>query len=205
MLSNFRTQMKEQGMADKLDQVLAEIPYVRACLGWIPLVTPTSQIVGSQAMLNVKFGRWKNLSQPSIDVALGKYGKTPGPIDPGVLELALKKPGTKLIECRPADLLAPRMPALRTELAAAGLPTDDEACVLYAMFPREFTALVKKPAAAATPVAAPAGPVPGSPSPAPGAAAPKPVAAVTVTSGPATRYAITVEGKRTEVSVVEIG
>ena len=203
MLSNFRTQMKEQGMADKLDQVLAEIPYVRACLGWIPLVTPTSQIVGSQAMLNVKFGRWKNLSQPSIDVALGKYGKTPGPIDPGVLALALKKPGTKLIECRPADLLAPRMPALRTELAAAGLPTDDEACVLYAMFPREYTALIKKPAAA--PAAGAAGPVPGSPSPATAVATLKPVAAVTVTSGPATRYAITVEGKRTEVSVVEIG
>jgi len=191
MLSNFRNQLKEQNMSDKLEQVLAEIPYVRACLGWIPLVTPTSQIVGTQAMFNVKFGRWKNLSQPAIDIALGKYGKTPGPIDPTVLELALKKPGTKLIECRPADLLSPRMPKLREELAAAGLPTDDEACVLHAMFPTEFAKLHKKPtaapvAAAATPAAAPA------------------ASAAHSAAGPAARYAMTVNGHRTEVSVVEL-
>lgn len=193
MLSNFRTQMKEQGMADKFEQVLAEIPYVRACLGWIPLVTPTSQIVGTQAMLNVKFGRWKNFSQPAIDIALGKYGKTPGPIDPSVLELAQKKPGVKLIESRPADLLAPRMPKLREELAAAGLPTDDEACVLHAMFPVEFAKLYKKPAAsvaAATAVVTSA-----------------PVQSVAVASSPTAqplRYALTIEGRRTEVTVSEL-
>jgi pyruvate carboxylase subunit B len=192
MLSNFRTQMKEQGMADKFEQVLAEIPYVRACLGWIPLVTPTSQIVGTQAMFNVKFGRWKNFSQPAMDIALGKYGRTPGPIDPSVLELALKKPGVKLVEGRPADLLSPRMPKIREELAAAGLPTNDEACVLHAMFPTEFAKLYKKPAAPA--------PVP------PASAAPAPVAAsaASIPSGPAMRYALTVEGRRTEVSVAEL-
>jgi oxaloacetate decarboxylase alpha subunit/pyruvate carboxylase subunit B len=183
MLSNFRTQLKEQGMSDKFDQVLAEIPVVRAALGGIPLVTPTSQIVGTQAMLNVKFGRWKNLSQPAIDVALGKYGKTPGPIDPAVLGLALKKPGTKLIDCRPADLLAPRMPQLRAELTTAGLPADDEACVLHAMFPQEFAALHKKPATAA-------------PAPAPAVTRGK--------TDPTTRYALTIEGRRVQVSVTEL-
>jgi pyruvate carboxylase subunit B len=181
MLSNFRTQLKEQNMADKFEQVLAEIPHVRACLGWIPLVTPTSQIVGTQAMLNVKFGRWKNLSQPAIDIALGKYGRTPGPIDPAVLKLVLAKGDLKPIEGRPADALPPRMPKLREELAATGLPADDEACVLHAMFPREFAALHKKPAA---------------PQPAP--------AVVTTAAGTPTRYALTIEGQRTEVSVAEL-
>ncbi len=189
MLSNFRTQLKEQGMMDKFDQVLAEIPVVRAALGWIPLVTPTSQIVGTQAMLNVKFGRWKNLSQPAIDIALGKYGRTPGPIDATVRELALKKPGSALVECRPADLLAPRLPALRAELVAASLTPDDESCVLHAMFPREFAALHK--------------PVPPAPAP---ASAPVVVAAPAAPAGPSTvqRYALTIEGRRTEVTVAEI-
>ena len=74
MLSNFRNQLREQGMSERLGDVMEEIPYVRERLGWIPLVTPTSQIVGTQAMLNVKFGRWKMLSQPAMDILLGKYG-----------------------------------------------------------------------------------------------------------------------------------
>jgi Pyruvate/oxaloacetate carboxyltransferase len=185
MLSNFRTQLKEQNMTDKFEQVMAEIPYVRACLGWIPLVTPTSQIVGTQAMLNVKFGRWINFSQPAMDIALGKYGKTPGPIDPAVLELAIKKSGQKPLDHRPADALAPRMEKLRAELAAANLPTDDEACVLHAMFPREFAALHKKPAKPAA-VASPSTLTPSRP--------------VTAT----TRYALTINGRRTEVSISEI-
>ncbi|HWA87432.1 MAG TPA: pyruvate carboxyltransferase, partial [Opitutus sp.] len=162
-------------------------------LGWIPLVTPTSQIVGTQAMLNVKFGRWKNLSQPAIDVALGKYGRTPGPIDPVVLNLARGKAGTEPIAGRPADALPPRMPKLREELAAAGLPTDDEACVLYAMFPREFTALQKNSAGAA-------------PAPAPGASTPTAsgAAAAPVAKGATSRYALTIDGRRTEVTVTEI-
>lgn len=190
MLSNFRTQLKEQGMSDKFEQVLAEIPYVRSCLGWIPLVTPTSQIVGTQAMFNVKFGRWKNFSQPAMDVVLGKYGRTPGPVDKDVLELAIKKSGQQPMDHRPADALAPRMAKLREELAAAGLPNDDEACVLHAMFPREFAALHKKPAPA--PAAAP--------KPAP---VPTPASTAATPNG-AARYVLTIEGRRTEVSVVEI-
>jgi oxaloacetate decarboxylase alpha subunit/pyruvate carboxylase subunit B len=194
MLSNFRTQLKEQGMSDKFDQVMAEVPVVREALGWIPLVTPTSQIVGTQAMLNVKFGRWKNLSQPAIDIALGKYGRTPGPIDPDLLALVGSKTGQKPIEGRPADALSPRMPKLREELAAAGLPTDDEACVLHAMFPREFAALhAKKTARAPAP----------APSAAP-AATPASSAPVNASGESRRRFAITVEGRRSEVLVEEV-
>lgn len=201
MLSNFRTQLKEQNMSDKFDQVMAEIPYVRACLGWIPLVTPTSQIVGTQAMFNVKFGRWNNFSQPAIDIALNKYGRTPGPIDPAVQALAVRKSGQQPVECRPADLLAPRMGKLRDELKASGLPTDDEACVLHAMFPREFAGLHKKSAApAATPVSVSSAPAPTAAVPAPGPA----VAGPNGDAGSVYRYALTIEGRRTEVTVTEL-
>ena len=101
MLSNFRNQLKEQGMSDKFDEVLKEIPIVREALGWIPLVTPTSQIVGTQAMMNVKFGRWKMICQPAQDIALGKYGKTPGPIAPNVLEQVEKQTGKKPVTDAP--------------------------------------------------------------------------------------------------------
>jgi oxaloacetate decarboxylase alpha subunit/pyruvate carboxylase subunit B len=192
-------------MTEKFEQVMAEIPYVRECLGWIPLVTPTSQIVGTQAMLNVKFGRWKNLAPAAADIALGKYGRTPGPVSQELLALIAQRSGQKPIEGRPADALAPRMPKLREELAAAGLPTDDEACVLHAMFPVEFAKLYKKPAAPA-PAAAPAAAAPVAPTPA--------VAPVTVISrvsasgsngqGRGQRMALTVEGHRTEVLVEEV-
>jgi oxaloacetate decarboxylase alpha subunit/pyruvate carboxylase subunit B len=147
MLSNFRTQLKEQNMMDKFDAVMNEVPYVRQCLGWVPLVTPTSQIVGTQAMLNVKFGRWKVISQPAMDVALGKYGQTPGPINVDVLREVERQSGKKCINGRPADQLAPAMDKLRAELKQKGLPVTDETAVLYAMFPQQVEALLK-PAAA---------------------------------------------------------
>ena len=141
MLSNFRNQLKEQKMEDRFDDVFQEIPVVRKALGWIPLVTPTSQIVGVQAMLNVKFGRWKNFSPQAIDVALGYYGKTPAPVDPEVQALAAKKSGKDPITCRPADLLEPQMKNLKQELKEKGLPKDKENCVIYAMFPKELEKL----------------------------------------------------------------
>jgi oxaloacetate decarboxylase alpha subunit/pyruvate carboxylase subunit B len=199
MLSNFRTQMKEQGMSDRFEAVMAEVPYVRQCLGWIPLVTPTSQIVGTQAMLNVKFGRWKNISQPALDIALGKYGRTPGPIDPDLLALVRQKSGQSPIEGRPADLLAPRMGKLREELAKAGLPTDDEACVLHAMFPREFAALHAKPAAAAPVPAAPA--VVAAPA---AAAAPVAASPTRASDGPSRRLSLTIDGRRWNVQVEDL-
>lgn len=138
MLSNFRNQLKEQKMEDRFEEVFAEIPVVREALGWIPLVTPTSQIVGVQAMLNVKFGRWKNFSPQAMDIALGYYGKTPAGVDEEVVKIAAKKSGKEPIDCRPADLAEPRMDKLREELAAEGMPADDEHCVIYAMFPQEL-------------------------------------------------------------------
>lgn len=156
MMSNFLNQLKEQGIADKLDEVMQEVPRVREALGWIPLVTPTSQIVGNQAMLNVKFGKWKMLSQPAMDIALGKYGKTPGPIDPEVLKLSIEKSKQEPIVGRPADHMEPRMDKLRAECKEKGLPITDEIVTLYAMFPQQVLELYfPKPAApVATPVAA---------------------------------------------------
>lgn len=119
MLSNFRTQLKEQGMEDKFEEVFAEIPVVRKALGWIPLVTPTSQIVGVQAMLNVKFGRWKNITPQAADIALGYYGRTSAPVDPEVQKLCAEKMGKDPITCRPADLIKPGM-----EVKISALPTS---------------------------------------------------------------------------------
>lgn len=194
MLSNFRNQLKEQNMSDQFDAVVAEIPHVRKALGFIPLVTPTSQIVGSQSMLNIKFGRWKNISQPAIDIALGKYGQTPGPIDKDLLARIIKQTGKKPMTDRPADILEPRMPKLREELKAKGLPTDDEACVLHAMFPTEFAALHQKPAAKA-----PAGPAVAKSAP----AAP-PAATASRPTGPSTHLRLSVNGRDHDVRVEEL-
>ena len=145
MLSNFRVQLKEQNMEDKFDEVFAEVPYVREKLGWIPLVTPTSQIVGTQAMMNVKFGRWKMFTPQAMDIALGYYGRTPAPVDAEIRKLAEQKSGKQAIECRPADLKSAGMEDLRKALREKGIKDDDEHCVIYAMFPQQLEDLYKKP------------------------------------------------------------
>lgn len=192
MLSNFRTQLKEQGMSDRFDEVVREIPVVREALGWIPLVTPTSQIVGTQAMMNVKFGRWKMICQPAQDIALGRYGKTPGPIDPGVLAQVEKQSGKKATTERPADLLEPGMKKYKEQCAAKGLPDTDEIAVLYAMFPQQVEALYKTKPAAVQP--APAGVATAA---AKTASSPVPTADG---SGARTMY-VTLGGRRHEVVV----
>jgi oxaloacetate decarboxylase alpha subunit/pyruvate carboxylase subunit B len=192
MLSNFRNQLKEMKMETRFKDVMAEIPVVRQALGWIPLVTPTSQIVGTQAMLNVKFGRWANLAQNTIDVALGRYGRAPGPIDPELRALAAKKSGQEPVTVRPADLLAPRLPALREELAKKGLPVTDDNAVLFAMFPRETETFLKPPAPAAAPAPAPVQLAPVS-APAPAAAA-----------GSPSRFNLTINQRRHEVLVEDL-
>jgi oxaloacetate decarboxylase alpha subunit/pyruvate carboxylase subunit B len=192
MLSNFRTQLKEQGMSDKFDAVLKEIPIVREALGWIPLVTPTSQIVGTQAMMNVKFGRWKMVCQPAQDIALGKYGLTPGPIDPTVLAQVEKQTGKKRVTDRPADLLEPGMEKYRKQCAEKGLPTSDEIVVLFAMFPQQVEDLLKPKAKPAAPTA-------------PAAASTTPPGASTATTaranGPGKHLFVTVNGQRHDVTV----
>jgi oxaloacetate decarboxylase alpha subunit/pyruvate carboxylase subunit B len=198
MLSNFRNQLKEQGMADKFDAVLKEIPIVREALGWIPLVTPTSQIVGTQAMMNVKFGRWKMICQPAQDIALGKYGRTPGPIAPNVLEQVEKQTGKKPVTERPADLLKPGLESCRAQCREKGLPDDEETAVLFAMFPQQVEALLKpklSSIAAPTSGTPPPAPRPGpSPTPAISARAPGP-------NGNGRRLFVTVNGKRHQVTV----
>jgi pyruvate/oxaloacetate carboxyltransferase len=92
-------------------------------------------------MMNVKMGRWKIIAQNTKDIVLGKYGKTPGPIDADVLKLVCDQTGQKPIEGRGADLLAPKMDDLKKELAANNLPATDEAAVLYAMFPQQTEAV----------------------------------------------------------------
>jgi pyruvate/oxaloacetate carboxyltransferase len=117
------------------------------------------------------------ICQPAQDIALGKYGRTPGPINPAILELVEKQTGKKRIDCRPADLLEPGLEGYRSQCAAKKLPTDDETAVLYAMFPQQVEALYnpnKAPAAEAKPAAQPA-PAPAAvskpASPAPAASA----------------------------------
>lgn len=203
MLSNFRTQLAEQKMSDKFADVMAEIPRVRAALGWIPLVTPTSQIVGTQAMMNVKFGRWKTIAPAAADIALNKYGRPPGVVDPELLKLIKERTGQTPIEGRPADALAPRMAKLREELAAKNLPTDDEACVLHAMFPQEFAKLhAPKPAAA--PAVAAVAPVAVAAKPAAPVVAAASSQAVAKPAGPGKRYRLTVGGKAVEVAVEDV-
>jgi pyruvate carboxylase subunit B len=196
MLSNFRTQLKEQGMAERFDEVVREIPVVREALGWIPLVTPTSQIVGTQAMMNVKFGRWKMICQPAQDIALGKYGKTPGPIAPNVLEQVEKQTGKKTVTARPADLLEPGMETYRKQCVDKGLPSDDETVVLFAMFPQQVEGLYKKPAApTAAPAAASAPVAPTAP------AAPSAAPMAPRSNGRGQHLFITVNGQRHNVTV----
>lgn len=144
MLSNFRNQLKQMKMEDKFMEVFAEVPVVRESLGWIPLVTPTSQIVGFQAVLNVRNrseGKPMELSPQAADIALGYYGTAPAPVNPETQALASKQTGLEPITCRPVESDAvPRkgMDALRAELAEKNLPTDDEHCVLYAMFAQQL-------------------------------------------------------------------
>ncbi len=197
MLSNFRNQLKEQNMADKFEQVMSEIFHVREALGWIPLVTPTSQIVGTQAMMNVKFGRWKTIAPAAADIALNKYGRPPGTVSAELIKLIFDRTGQKPVEGRNADALPPRMPKLREELAAKNLPTDDEACVLHAMFPQEFAKLhAPKVAAPATPVVVASPPA--------AAAAPAPASHAAAPTGPGKRYRLTVAGQTTEALVEEL-
>ena len=115
MLTNMESQLKEQGAADKFDEVLQEIPRVREDLGFIPLVTPTSQIVGTQAVLNVLAGeRYKTISKEAAGVLKGEYGAAPAPVNKELQARVLE--GAQAITCRPADLLQPEMDKLVAEV-----------------------------------------------------------------------------------------
>jgi len=135
MLSNLINQMKQMGIGDKYEQLLDEMPRVRAELGYPPLVTPTSQIVGSMAVMNVALGkRYAMIPKEVKDLARGKYGRTPGPVDPEVLKMAIGN--QPIITHRPADDIPPQLESLKAKLAEAGYPNADIDDVLtYASFP----------------------------------------------------------------------
>ncbi len=132
MISNLANQLKEQGALNRMDEVFAEIPRVREDLGFPPLVTPTSQIVGTQAVLNVLTGeRYKSVTNEVKNYLLGRYGAAPGKVNEEVKKHAVGN--QEVITCRPADLLSDELDKLRTEIE--GLARSDEDVLTYAMFP----------------------------------------------------------------------
>jgi len=137
MISNMESQLKGQGAGDKLQEVLEEVPRVRKDSGYPPLVTPTSQIVGSQAVFNVLMGKYKVLTGEFADLMLGYYGATIGPKDPEVLKLAEAHAKKPAITVRPADLLKPEWDVLSAAAnALKGANGSDEDVLTYAMFPQ---------------------------------------------------------------------
>ena len=132
MISNLSNQLKEQAALDRMDEVLAEIPRVRQDLGYPPLVTPTSQIVGTQAVLNVMTGgRYKSITNEVKNYFLGQYGQSPAPVNEKIKQLAVGD--GEVITCRPADLLSPEMAKLTAE--AERFAQSEEDVLTYAMFP----------------------------------------------------------------------
>lgn len=200
MLTNMESQLKEQGAGDKLNDVLNEIPKVRKDLGCIPLVTPTSQIVGTQAVLNVLTGeRYKSISKETAGVLKGEYGATAAPVNKELQQQVLE--GAEAITCRPADLLKPEVESLTQELldiakeeniALAEEVIDD--VLTYALFPQIGLKFLKnrnnKEAFE---------PAPQESNNQQAAPAPK------QSSGTVENYSVTVDGKAYEVQVAPSG
>lgn len=194
MLTNMESQLKEQGAEHQFDAVLREIPRVREDLGFIPLVTPTSQIVGTQAVLNVLNGeRYKTIAKETAGVLKGEYGATPAPVNAELQARVLN--GSEPITCRPADLLAPEMAKLiaevREKARAEGVRlsehVEEDALIngLFAQVGWKFLANRGNPAAFE--------PAPGS---APVAAPVPPPAARTMET-----YSVNVDGRHFSVAV----
>ncbi len=196
MLTNMENQLKEQGAGDKLDEVLKEIPRVREDLGFIPLVTPTSQIVGTQAVLNVLTGeRYKNISKETAGVLKGEYGATAAEVNAELQARVLD--GAEAITCRPADVLDPEMDSLTAELEGLAKEKNIELAddviddvLTYALFPQiglKFLENRNNPDAFE--------PVPTKEDVAPKAAA------APASTGPTENYSVSVDGKLYEVVV----
>ncbi|MFS1505335.1 sodium-extruding oxaloacetate decarboxylase subunit alpha [Vibrio lentus] len=196
MLTNMEGQLKEQGAADRMDEVLEEIPRVRKELGYIPLVTPTSQIVGTQAVINVLTGeRYKSITKETAGLLKGEYGQAPAEVDAELQAKVLD--GAEPITCRPADLLKSEMDTLTTDLLekaksdGISLAEDTVDDVLtYALFPQvglKFLKNRRNPEAFE--------PVPTAETTAPAAAAQQPVA------GSIESYSVKVDGQVYDVEV----
>jgi pyruvate carboxylase subunit B len=132
MISNLANQLRDQDALDKFDAVLVEIPTVREDLGYPPLVTPTSQIVGTQAVMNVLAGeRYKVITNEVKHYLMGHYGKTPGPVNPIIRGKAIGN--AEVLDCRPADRIRPEMDSLRVDIGELALNEED--VLTYALFP----------------------------------------------------------------------
>lgn len=201
MLTNMENQLREQGAAERMDEVLEEIPKVREDLGYIPLVTPTSQIVGTQSVLNVLTGeRYKNIAKETAGVLKGEYGATPAPVNKALQASVLD--GSEPITERPADRIEPELASLTEELLKlakedgfklAEAPVDD--VLTYALFNQVgLKFLVNRGDASAFE------PAPDGSDEAPSA----PAANVAAVSGPAT-YSVRVNGTSYVVEVAEGG
>jgi methylmalonyl-CoA carboxyltransferase 5S subunit len=197
MISNMESQLKQQGAGDRVREVLAEVPRVRQDAGYPPLVTPSSQIVGSQAVFNVLMGRYKVLTGEFADLMLGYYGETLGGRDEEVVKAAEAHAKKPPIVGRPADLLKPEWDELRAKaLDLEGCDGSDEDVLTYAMFPQVAPKFFKSRAEGPKnlgkdPVAAPKGAA---------AAVPKGGDARGPVTGPIS-YEVTVGGKSHKVTV----
>ncbi|MCG7601450.1 sodium-extruding oxaloacetate decarboxylase subunit alpha [Halomonas sp. McH1-25] len=205
MLTNMEGQLKEQGAGDKLDDVLSEIPRVREDLGFIPLVTPTSQIVGTQAVMNVMMGeRYKSISKEVQALLKGEYGAAPAEFNKELQSRVLE--GGEPITVRPADNLAPEMDRLQEELRSKardeGIRLEEgereiDDVLTYALFPQIGLKFLKNrdnPDAFEPVPQAPAKDAPTTPA----------ASAQAEASGPET-YTVTVNGKQYVVEVAEGG
>ena len=204
MLTNMEGQLKEQGSADRLDEVLEEIPRVRKDLGFIPLVTPTSQIVGTQAVINVMMGeRYKTITKETAGVLKGEYGATLAPVNTELQARVLE--GGEPITCRPADLLEPEVDRLTLELKEKALHkgislADDviDDVLIYALFPQIGLKFLENRGNPAAFEPAPTGAEPAKP------AAASAAGSSSVTGGPES-YTVKVNGQSFEVEVAPSG
>ena len=140
MLTNLENQLRDQNASDKFDEVLMEIPKVREDLGFIPLVTPTSQIVGTQSVINVLSGeRYKNITKETRSLLLGEYGRTPIPVNEELQKRVSSD--AKVIDCRPADLIDNELQTIKNKLADAidehslDIELNEDNILIFAMFP----------------------------------------------------------------------
>jgi oxaloacetate decarboxylase alpha subunit len=196
MLTNLESQLREQNAADKFDEVLEEIPRVREDLGMLPLVTPTSQIVGTQAVINVISGeRYATITKETAGVLKGQYGATPAPVNANLQTRVLD--GASPITCRPADLIEPELEKQTEELQRIamekGIHLADELIddvLTYALFPQMGLRFLENRG----------NPEAFEPLPDPGAVVP-----ATISGGHASVYSVRVNGKSFTVEVAEGG
>ena len=137
MLSNLENQLRDLKASDKMDAVLKEIPIVQKDCGYIPLVTPTSQIVGTQSVFNVLFGRYKKLTAETRDLLIGRYGKTPAPCNEELVKIALTEAKIDTpVTARPADFIPNELDKIKAEAKENGAGNSIEDVLTYAMFPK---------------------------------------------------------------------